>query len=132
MMVEIALPSVNARLCVDEHGTFHLTWMPGATISAADAEAVISAARSLGGTTLQPIIVELAEVNVSAEARSRLQTEHFVSAVALVGASVVDRVLSAALLRNQKCPTRYFTSVAEAREWLSALPATDTLAESVG
>ncbi|MGM7775417.1 hypothetical protein ACSVHC_05270 [Arthrobacter sp. KNU-44] len=54
----------------------------------------------------------------------------FVSAVALVGATVVDRVMAAALLREHECPQGYFKSVEEAREWLNRFPVPEALEES--
>lgn len=89
----------------------------------ADADAVISAVRAFTGTALRPVLVGLTDVCLSPEARVTLQGKRFVSAVALVGASVVDRVIAAALLRNQACPRGYFTSVESATKWLSTVAA---------
>ncbi|MEO3935111.1 hypothetical protein WMO79_20130 [Micrococcaceae bacterium Sec7.4] len=50
--------------------------------------------------------------------------------VMVVGASVIDRVMGAALLREQDCPLAYFTSVDCARQWLSRLPVLDALEAS--
>ena len=44
-----------------------------------------------------------------------------VSAVAMVGSTVVDKVVAAALGRHGFCPHAYFTSRAEALEWLDGL-----------
>jgi hypothetical protein len=48
--------------------------------------------------------VEFADVCMSPGAREMVLEMRFVSAVALVGATVVDRVMAPALLRQQECP----------------------------
>jgi len=122
-MAEIALTCTNAKLDLDAEGTFHLTWKPGSTVSAADAGAVVAAVQAVSGTSRQPMIVEVVDVCMSPGARETLLGTRFVSAVALVGTSVVDRVVAAALLRQQDCPHGYFTSVDVARQWLGQLAA---------
>jgi hypothetical protein len=115
---------------VDAEDTFHLRWTPGSTVSAADADAVVAAVQGVTGTGLQPMLVEVVDVCMSPGARATLLGTRFVSAVALVGATVVDRVMAAALLRKQECPHGYFTSVDAARKWLSQLPGAHALAGS--
>lgn len=129
-MVEIALTCVNATLALDAGGMFHLKLMPGSTVSAADAESVVAAVLGVTGISLRPMLVEVVDVCMSPGARATLLGKRFVSAVALVGATVVDRVVAAALLREQDCPHGYFTSVDNAKEWLTQLPVTDALARS--
>lgn len=129
-MLKIALTCTNATLSVDAEGIFHLRWTPGSAVSAADADAVIAAVQGVTGASLQPILVEVTDACVSLEARATLLGMRFVSAVALVGATVVDRVMAAALLRKQDCPHGYFTSVADAREWLSQLTVPHALEQS--
>ncbi|MET1154704.1 hypothetical protein [Arthrobacter sp.] len=108
-------------------GMFHLRWVPGSAVSAADAESVVAAIQGTTATRLQPMLVEIVDLCMSPGAREILTGARFVSAVALVGATVVDRVMAAALLRDQDCPHRYFNSVDAAREWLSHLPVPDAL-----
>lgn len=129
-MLEIALTCPNATLSVDAEGIFHPRWMPGSAVSAADADAVIAAVQGVTGASLQPMLVEVTDACVSLEPRVTLLGMRFVSAVALVGATVVDRVMAAALLRKQDCPHGYFTSVADAREWLTRLQLPHSLEES--
>ncbi|GAA5200864.1 hypothetical protein GCM10023346_43970 [Arthrobacter gyeryongensis] len=129
-MIEIALTCANATLNVDAEGTFHLRWAPGSSVSAADVHAVVAAVRGVTGGRLQPMLVEVVDVCLSLESRVTLQGTRFVSAVALVGATVVDRVMAAALLREQECPRGYFTSIEEAREWLNRLPVPEALEKS--
>jgi hypothetical protein len=129
-MVEIALTCANATLKVDAEGTFHLRWAPGSAVSAADADAVVAAVQGVTGARLQPMLVEVVDVCMSPGASVTLLGMRFVSAVALVGATVVDRVMAVALLRKQDCPHGYFTSMEDAREWLSRLPVPQGLEES--
>jgi hypothetical protein len=129
-MLEISLTCTNATLSVDPEGTLHLRWVPGSKVSAADADAVVSAVQGVTRAGLQPMLVEVVDVCMSPGARETLLGLRFVSAVALVGATVVDRVMAAALLREQECPHGYFTSVDDARDWLSRLPVPHALEES--
>ena len=129
-MLEIALTCTNATLRTDEEGTLHLRWVPGSKVSSADADAVVAAVQGVTGASLQRMLVEVVDVCVSPGARETLVGMRFVSAVALVGATVVDRVMAAALLRDQECPHGYFTSMDDAREWLSRLPVPHALEES--
>jgi hypothetical protein len=77
------------------------------------------------------MLVEVVDVFMSFESRVTLLGTRFVSAVALVGATVVDRVMAAALLREQECPHGYFTSVQAAKEWLSRLTIPEALEAAV-
>jgi len=129
-MLEIAMNCANATLSVDAEGILHLRWMPGSKVSAADADAVVAAIQGVTGASLEPMLVEVVDVCMSPGARETLLGMRFVSAVALVGATVVDRVMAEALLRKQECPHGYFTSVDDAREWLSGLAVPPALEES--
>jgi hypothetical protein len=73
-------------------------------VSSADADAVIAAVQGVTGPSLQPMLVEVTEACISPGARAAFLGDRFVSAVALVGATAVDRVMAAALLRKQDCP----------------------------
>lgn len=120
-MVEIGLTCENAALSVDRDGVLRLRWTQGTAVSPADAEAVVAAVKGTGDE-LRPIVVDIEDVWVSPGARRTLAGTRFVSAVALVGATVVDRVIAATLLRGQDCPFGYFTSEEDAKEWLARLP----------
>lgn len=121
--MKIPLTCASAALDQDAQGTFHLKWTAGSTVSTADSEAVVAAVQGVTGASLRPMLVEIVDVRMSPGARGMLLETRFVSAVALVGATVVDRVMAAALLREQECPHGYFTSMDVAREWLRQLPA---------
>ena len=128
-MLEIALTCANATLNVDAEGTLHLRWEPGSRVSSSDVDAVVAAVQSVSGSGLQPMLVEVVDVCMSPGARETLLGMRIVSAVALVGATVVDRVMAAALLRDQECPHGYFTSAEDAREWLGRVTVTHELEE---
>lgn len=128
-MPEIALTCANATLNVDAEGTFHLRWLPGSKVSMEDAHAVIAAIQDVTGAALQPMLVEVEDVCMGLAVRETLMGTRFVSAVALVGPTVVDRVMAAALLRNQECPHGYFTSTDDAREWLGRITVPNELEE---
>lgn len=75
--------------------------------------------------------MEMTDASVSLEARVTLIRTRFVSAVALVGATVVDRVMAAALLRTQECPHAYFPTIEEARDWLKRQPTPQPLVHDI-
>lgn len=97
---------------------FHLAWTPGAQVDAGDAAASIEAMRALSGGRELPLLVDIAGVTMSAAARGAYERAEAVSAVALLGSSVVDTVVAAALGRHDFCPHAYFTSRTEAMAWL--------------
>jgi hypothetical protein len=70
-----------------------------------------------------PLLVQMTDVQVSAAARHAYDEARSVAAVALVGSSVVDRVVAAALGRLTFCPHEYFTSRPDAVAWLKRLTA---------
>ena len=120
-MENVALTCENATLTMDAEGMFHLRWIPGSAVSSTDADAIVEAVHDVTGDNLRPMLVEVVDVCMSPGARETLLGGRFVSAVAMVGATVVDRVMAAALLRDQECPNRYFTSVDDAKQWLAQL-----------
>ena len=128
-MPEIPLTCTNATLEVDEVGMFHLRLLPGAKVSSADVDALVSAVRSVSGSALHPLLVEVADAGISPSARETLLGVRIASAVALVGVTVVDRVIAAAFMRGKGCPHEYFTSVEDAKQWLSLHPGSHALAE---
>ncbi len=129
-MGEIALTSGNATLTTNLDEAFHLTLKPGSTLSTEDAASIILAVEGLSGTRLRPLLMEITDVGMTPGARSVLSETRFVSAVALVGDTVVDRVVAASLQRQRNCPQGYFASVDEAREWLRSIPSPLTAQES--
>ncbi len=76
----------------------------------------------LGGTA-RPLLLEISGVTLSNAARAAFAHAQPASAVAMLGSSVVDTVMGAALSRHDHCPHAYFTSEAEALAWLDSLAA---------
>lgn len=101
---------------------FHLVWAPGSQVDADDARASIEAMRSLSGTA-RPLLLEISGVTLSHAARAAFEHAQPASAVAMLGSTVVDTVMGAALGRHSHCPHAYFTSQAEALAWLDSLAA---------
>ena len=70
-----------------------------------------------------PLLLDVTGVEaITRGARNVFATARSVSAVAVLGASQVDRVIANFLLGGDlpQCPTRYFSSSIEALEWLQA------------
>ena len=119
-MEEILIAGGKGRLGIcGPH--FHLVWAPGTLVDARDAAASIEAMRALGGGRELPLLVEISGVTMRSTARHTYERAKAVTAVALLGSSVVDTVVAAALGRHSFCPHAYFTSRTEALEWLEGL-----------
>ncbi|MCB5275281.1 hypothetical protein BJG92_02829 [Arthrobacter sp. SO5] len=129
-MEHIELAGGKATLADGPHGVLRLACKPGSILDADDARTVVVEVQRLSGNTLRPLLVEITHVSMSSGARRILLETRFVAAVALVGLTVVDRVLAAALQRERSCPQHYFTSVPEAMEWLQRLPSPGGTASS--
>ena len=119
-MEEVMIAGGKGRLGM--YGScFYLAWTPGVQVDTGDAVASIEAMRALGGGRELPLLVDIAGVTMSAAARGAYERAEAVSAVALLGSSVVDTVVAAALGRHGFCPHAYFTSRSEAMAWLQGL-----------
>ncbi len=74
-------------------------------------------------TGAQPLLLDVTGVEaITRGARSVFASASSVSAVAVLGASQVDRVIANFLLGGElpQCPTRYFSSTSEALKWLES------------
>ena len=91
-------------------------------MDAGDAAESIQAMQALGGGRALPLLVTIAGVTMGAGARGAYERAEAVSAVALLGSSVVDTVVAAALGRHGFCPHAYFTSRKKALAWLDGFP----------
>jgi uncharacterized protein YegP (UPF0339 family) len=122
MMGEITTAGGKYSLSFSE-GIIESIWRPGSVVDVEDARASISAVERLSGGTPAPLLVQMTDVQVSAAARHAYDEARSVAAVALVGSSVVDRVVAAALGRLTFCPHEYFTSRPDAVAWLKRITA---------
>ena len=113
------------NLVLDDVGILRLTWERGASITEADAEAAMAKVDALSGTSRHPMLVDMATTaDVSRGARAVFGRPCQASRIALLGSSPVDRVLANFFLGIHKvpCPTKFFTSEADALAWLSVAP----------
>jgi len=102
-------------------GLIHLVWDPNVRIEEADAQAAMAAVNDIAGAAEYPLLVDMANTaSVSRKARAVFSIPCAASRIALLGASPVDRVLANFFLgvHIPPCPTRFFTSRAEAMRWL--------------
>jgi len=79
--------------------------------------------RRLTAAGAKPLLLDITGVEaITRSARSVFAQARTVSAVAVLGASQVDRVIANFLLGGDlpACPTRYFSSSADALEWLES------------
>ena len=117
-MEQFLIAGGKGRLGVAGPGFNHVVWAPGSHVDADDAAECIEALHDLSAGRALPLLVEISDVTMSAGARNALERARAVSAVALLGSTVVDNVAGAALARHDFCPHAYFTSRAAALEWL--------------
>jgi uncharacterized protein YegP (UPF0339 family) len=122
MMGEIATADGKNSLRFSE-GIIESIWRPGSVVDVEDARASISAVERLSGGMPGPLLVQMTDVQVSAAARHAYDEARSVAAVALLGSSVVDRVVAAAMGRLTFCPHEYFTSRQDAVAWLKRITA---------
>lgn len=104
-----------------ESGIVQVTLPANEEIAGAEARVAGAAVRAIAdGRRVPVMLVITGVVGVSVEARQVYVSSIAVSAFALVGESPVDRVIAHYLLRSktEAIPARFFTSEAEAVEWL--------------
>lgn len=109
------------NLELDSGGLLRLTWARDASITEADAEAAMREVDALCGESRHPMLVDMATTSeVSRGARAVFGRPCQASRIALLGTSPVDRVLANFFLGLDKlpCPTKFFTSEADALSWL--------------
>lgn len=93
----------------------------GESISGELAESFAQRARDEAGASLRPVLLVISGViNFSREARTVFSNSRSASAIAVLGATSVDRVLANFLLGGEPppCPTRYFSNEEAAVSWL--------------
>lgn len=110
-------------LFLDDGGVLQLRWPRNASITEDDAEAAMHGVNQLCGQDRHPMLVDMATTEkVSRGARAVFGRPCQASRIALLGSSPVDKIMAnfALGLGNRPCPTRFFTSRAEAMAWLKA------------
>jgi len=118
-----AVDGGKGSVLMRDDGLVHLRWEPGITIEVNDARAAMAKVNEVCQGTPHPMLVDMAAVtSVTREARGVWSIPCSASRIALLGRSPVDRVLANFFLgvHIPPCPTRFFTSRAEAMDWLDA------------
>ena len=123
--MEIVLAAGKGTLSLDEGGILQLIWAPGSALELADAVESVLAISKISAGRMLPLLIDICDVELTAGARNHYLDSRFVSSVALVGESNVDRVVAAWMRRGNDCPQQYFTSTSEALSWLGELAARD-------
>ncbi|QDW30659.1 STAS/SEC14 domain-containing protein [Arthrobacter sp. KBS0702] len=129
--MEIVLAAGKGTLSLDEGGILQLVWAGGSALETADAAESVLAISKISAGRMLPLLIDISDVKLSAGARNHYLESRFVSSVALVGQTNVDRVVAAWMRRGNECPQRYFTSTADALQWLAELGANDGATQNV-
>lgn len=121
MMIERSADARTASLRLTGEGLLHLRWSPGLDIREEDALAAMGLVHETCAGRRRPLLIDMAgTASVSRGARTLFTRRSGASKIALVGSSPVDRVLVNFFLHvhTPPCPTRFFTSRAQAVRWL--------------
>ncbi|MFI5084864.1 MAG: hypothetical protein ACHP7K_02925 [Actinomycetales bacterium] len=114
----VILAGGAGRLTIGDDGICRLSWGVKEEIGLEAAVEVQKALLGLSAGEPMLLLLNISGVTVSREARLFFPKRALAAAVAVVGESMPDRVVSASLLRGLRRPHRYFTVEADAREWL--------------
>ncbi|MBT2597210.1 hypothetical protein [Arthrobacter sp. ISL-72] len=124
-MAEIVLAGGKGTLSLHAGGTLHLIWVPGSILEAEDVTESVLAMEAFSAGRKLPLLIEIIDVNLTVEACNHYRDTWFVSSVAMVGTTYIDRVVAAWVLRGQHSLQKFFTSRPAAVEWLEDLSAPD-------
>jgi hypothetical protein len=112
-----------AFLDFDPDGVLRLEWARGVVIDGANARLAMDLVNGKCQGRPTPLLIAMAATgSVSRAARTVFARRCDASAIALLGASAVDRVLANFFLgvHSAPVPTRFFTNNDEAVRWLAA------------
>lgn len=118
----IAAPPCDGFTASMDGAVLRVSWDRSATVSEEDALSLIEHAKDVCPGAGVPMLVELnAMVSLSRAALQTFATDLQIPAMALVGTSAVDETLAVFFIRVHEppYPTRYFTTVPAARDWLT-------------
>ncbi len=114
-------PAAQITVHLAADGIVEVTLPPNTVVRSREAQAAAAAVRAFADGRRLPLLLTVTGVlSVTNDARLTYTNSVVVSACALLGESPVDRVIAHYLLRarSDSVPARFFTSEAEAREWL--------------
>lgn len=131
-MAEIVLAGGKGTLSLYVGGTLHLIWVPGSVLQAEDATESVLAVELLSAGRKLPLLIEIIGVNLTVEACNDYRDTRFVSSVAIVGTTNLDRVVAAWMRRGQHNLQEFFTSRPAAVAWLEGLSAPDIIHQVPG
>lgn len=119
-MNELTAAGGKARLTVTDDGILYLSWQEGIEVSAAEAREALALVRETSGSRSYRLLVKMANLEVSREARQVFGSAGVATKVALVGQSAVDRLMAGFFLKvfRPPSPTRFFAAEDEAMAWL--------------
>lgn len=113
---------MDGAVALGQDGVLRLRWNPGIHISEQAALDAMALVNDLCGEDRHPMIVYMATTaSVHRRARAVFGRPCAASAIALLGASPVDRVIANFILgvSTLPCPTKFFTSEDEAESWIA-------------
>lgn len=114
-------PAAQITVDLAADGIVEVTLPPNTVVRSREAQAAAAAVRAFADGRRLPLLLTVTGVlSVTNDARLTYTNSVVVSACALLGESPVDRVIAHYLLRarSDSVPARFFTSEAEARDWL--------------
>ncbi|MCU1548995.1 MAG: hypothetical protein JWO29_1946 [Arthrobacter sp.] len=112
-----------AFLGFEGNGILRLAWARGVVIDAPNAQLAMNRVNEMCRGRPTPLLIDMATTeSVSRAARTVFSQRCDASAIALLGASPVDRVLANFFLgvNSAPVPTRFFTSRDQAVSWLTS------------
>ncbi|MCU1568266.1 MAG: hypothetical protein JWQ56_3203 [Pseudarthrobacter sp.] len=119
-MDSIPVDGGKGTLALREDGLLHLLWQPKSSLEESDIKAAMAKVNDVCQGRTRPLLVEMTNVRtVSHAARAVFSIPSAASRIALLGSTPVDRVL--AIFRGPRsfpCPTRFFTDMTAAVDWL--------------
>jgi hypothetical protein len=106
-----------------DDGILEVLWRPGIGVGPAALDVLANTITHFPDWHRAPMLVHLNVIGyISPQARQMLIGYRHLGLIGLTGRDPVDRVL-AAFIAQSRSRTRYFLETADARAWLSAVPA---------
>ncbi|WP_078106250.1 hypothetical protein [Arthrobacter sp. SRS-W-1-2016] len=118
---DVTAPADQITVDLAADGIVEVTLPPNSVVRSPEARAAAAAVRMFADGRRLPLLLTVTGVlSVTDDARLTYTNSVAVSACALLGESPVDRVIAHFLLRAKpgSLPGQFFTSEAEARDWL--------------